>query len=115
MSFTPPTPPALKTPKKAKYPAGSYFTQKSGPRAGQQYQVKKGLSGLSIAKYRSGDTAIAETDRGVNVAAQKRDVAARKTAFTQQSGPRSGQKFRVKRGKSGKNVRIYTSGDTATQ
>lgn len=53
------------------------FTQQSGPRKGQGYNVVTGKSGLSIRKYASGDTAIASTDAGVNVAAQKRDVANR--------------------------------------
>jgi hypothetical protein len=52
------------------------FTQKSGPRKGQRYTVKTGKSGLSVRKYLSGDTAIAATDSGVDVAAQRRDVAA---------------------------------------
>jgi hypothetical protein len=53
------------------------FTQKSGPRRGQQFNVVTGKSGLAQRKYASGDTATAETDTGVNVAAQKRDVARR--------------------------------------
>lgn len=35
--------------------------------------------------------------------------------FLQKSGQRKGQHFRVKRGKSGRNVRIYETGDTAIQ
>jgi hypothetical protein len=49
------------------------FTQKTGARKGQQYNVVTGKSGLSVRKYASGATAIAETDSGVNIAAQRRD------------------------------------------
>jgi hypothetical protein len=59
---------------------GYQFVQKSGPRAGQHFNIVKGDSGLSIRKYEpingSVDTAIAKTDQGVDIAAQRRDVAA---------------------------------------
>ena len=35
--------------------------------------------------------------------------------FTQTSGPRAGQKYRIKRGASGLNIKVYESGDTALQ
>jgi hypothetical protein len=56
---------------------GFQFVQRSGSRAGQDYNVVTGKSGLSIRKYEGGDTAIARTDQDVNIAAQRRDMAAR--------------------------------------
>lgn len=54
------------------------FVQKKGPRKGQTFSVVTGKSGLSVRKYASGDTAIAQTDSGVSIPNQKRDVAARR-------------------------------------
>lgn len=56
------------------------FVQQHGPRAGQHYNVVTGDSGLSIRKYAGGDTAIAQTDAGVSIPNQRRDMAARKNA-----------------------------------
>jgi hypothetical protein len=53
------------------------FTQKQGSRKGQRYNVVTGKSGLAIRKYAGGDTAVAETDSGVDIAAQRRDVGQR--------------------------------------
>lgn len=57
--------------------SGFQFVQKSGPRAGQSFNVVTGKSGLGIRKYETGDTARASGDAGVSAAAQKRDVGAR--------------------------------------
>ena len=35
--------------------------------------------------------------------------------FIQKSGPRAGQKYVIRRGKSGKNQLVYETGDTANQ
>jgi hypothetical protein len=58
--------------------SGYQFRQKTGLRAGQDFNIVKGKSGLNIKKYETGDTAIANSDAGVDVAAQRRDVQQRR-------------------------------------
>lgn len=63
---------------------GFQFVQRSGSRAGQDYNVVTGRSGLSVRKYRGGDTAIARTDQDVDIAAQRRDIAAQHPSMQRQ-------------------------------